>query len=228
MDKLIQCLTDVAASRSPPMLIVGIGSGRTIEHFIDRHLLGVFKEAQVHLEQVLFIPTSYRTKLKLIGVGFAWQLGDLQCHPHVDVLIDGFDCLVADDRIALKGGGGCLLWEKLVYAQSSNRFLIGFSDKFLPLQGSHYTIPLEVVPEAATQVCRQVESLGRSSIRQSQDRGKLGPVVTDLGHWVVDISIDAHGAPINWHDVHNDLKLRTGVVDTGIFIGPFTPIQLID
>ena len=187
---------------------VGIGSGRTVKNFIC-HMPTELKQ------QIVCVPTSHDTKLELIQGGF--QVSELLAVPQsLDFVIDGFDAIV-DRNVAIKGGGGCMTWEKLVALHASKYYLIGGSKKVNPKE---IVIPVEVLPLALNFVSSRIKEKFGYDTTVRMGTGKLGPVVTDFGNWIIDLNVLNHKGEA-LEEVHRKLKMLTGVVETGIFTLPF-------
>lgn len=181
---------------------VGIGSGRTIKKLLA-NMPSKFKNF------LKCVPTSYDTKMELLRLGF--RVTGLDSVTELDVAIDGFDSVV--DKVAIKGGGGCMTWEKLVAQSSAKLILIGDTSKLERV----VPVPVEVLPMACGYVQRQISELCGLQSPLRQGSGKLGPVVTDFGNWILDVSTKLE----NLQELHKTLNGITGVVETGIFTLPF-------
>lgn len=187
--------------------IVGIGSGRTVKRFLQN--IPLQKRSNL-----LCVPTSYDTKMELIRLGFKLIDMEQAAAGTIDVAIDGFDSIFGN--VAIKGGGGCMTWEKLVALQAKMLILIGGEDKL----GKIVQVPVELIPIAWPYVQTQIQNIygKKDVVKLREGSGKLGPVVTDFGNWIIDIPITKD---IELRDLHDKLKGITGVVETGIFTLPF-------
>jgi ribose 5-phosphate isomerase A len=191
--------------------IIGMGSGKTIENFIN------FLSTNKLGKDKIYIPTSYQTKFLLIENGF--KVSDLQVHQKIDLAVDGFDS-ITEENVAVKGGGGCMTWEKLVACSATTFALIGSREK---LSLKTLILPIEIIPMASLILIRQFkEKFPQCSvgIRQAVS-GKLGPIVTDFGNWIIDITIDRDEfIKLGPRATHDWIKMQVGVVETGIFTVP--------
>jgi ribose 5-phosphate isomerase A len=191
--------------------IVGMGSGKTVENFINFlsiNNLGMDK---------IYIPTSTQTKFLLIENGF--QVSDLHVHHKIDLAVDGFDS-ITKDNVAIKGGGGCMTWEKLVAYSAKSFALIGSREK---LSIETLIVPVEILPMASLILIRKLkEKFPQCSVAIRQTlSGKLGPIVTDFGNWIIDITIDRDEfIKLGPRATHDWIKMQVGVVETGIFTVP--------
>ena len=166
-------------------------------------------------QQIVCVPTSHDTKLELIQSGF--QVSELLAVPQsLDFVIDGFDAIVGSN-VAIKGGGGCMTWEKLVALHASKYYLIGSSRKMNLMD---IVIPVEVLPLALNYVSSRIKEKFGCEATVRTGTGKLGPVVTDFGNWIIDLNVPNYKGE-TLEEVHRKLKMLTGVVETGIFTLPF-------
>lgn len=190
-------------------MIVGLGTGSTAWHFVDR--LGARVASGL---RIVGIPTSERTAAQARALGI--PLGTLAEHPHLDLAVDG--CDQVDPRGDLiKGLGGALTREKRV-ARASDRFVIVADPaKEVPVLGVGCPVPVEVEPAAEASVDAAIRALGGLPSR----RGGPAPYVTDNGNWI----LDAHFGPIpDPAALEIRLDALHGVVENGLFPGMATRI----
>ena len=190
-------------------MILGIGSGSTIIHAVKK-----IGEMDTKIKSSLVcIPTSYQSKQLIIEHGL--KVGSLDQYSEIDVVIDGADEI--DDNLNLiKGGGGCLVQEKIV-ASSSRRFVV-IADwrKKSSLLGEKWRkgIPIEIIPEANLLLIKKLKALGgKPTLRLA--KAKMGPLVTDNGNFIIDVDF---GKITNPNELQYQLKSLTGVVDSGLFV----------
>lgn len=204
--------------------VLGVGSGTTVAHFMQAlgELLGDREAALVA------IPSSYQAEQLITGHPGAFRLSSFRAlgEPQVDVSVDGADelqMLPGGRRLAmLKGGGGAMLGEKVVWSMARRSVWVVDEAKVSVRLGSKgLPVPLEVVPSALEPVLRQLRlgfPEGRASVRPCAG-GKVGPVVTDHGNLVVDLVLPPESP--HWDDLDGlnvRLKLVPGVVEHGLFL----------
>ncbi|KAF8561437.1 hypothetical protein P879_00781 [Paragonimus westermani] len=183
--------------------VIGIGSGTTIEYAVEyvRHDgLCAFSEA---LELLV--------KHKL-------EITSLDVHKVLDVAFDGAD-EVCENLMLIKGGGGCLLQEKIVAASATDFIVLADERKCSKKLGTQWTkgLPIEVVPMALRPVQMWIEKrLGGKAILRPAGT-KMGPQLTDNGNFLLDWQFDS-AVDYDWAKVEVDLLRMPGVVDTGLFI----------
>jgi len=95
-----------------PNSVVGIGSGSTVVYAVER-LVEVVKESSNLSGKVFCIPSSFQATQLITDAAPHLILSNLNCHPEIDVGIDGAD-EVDKNMVLIKGGGGCLTQEKIV------------------------------------------------------------------------------------------------------------------
>ena len=135
-------------------------------------------------------------------------------HPSLDISVDGVDQI--DDKLqAIKGGGAALLREKVIASASKRYILIADERKLTRRLGEGCPLPIEVLPFSRGTAVKRIESLGAKAVVR-QAKGKLGPVVTDNGNFIVDADFGAMKAP---RRLDAELKSITGVLETGLFLG---------
>ena len=123
-------------------MIVGLGTGSTVRYMVDE--LGKRVQAG-KLTGITGITTSSRTAKQAKALGIT--IKDIDEVDHIDLCIDGAD-EVSDDFQGIKGGGGALLWEKIV-ANASNKIIWIVDESKLVHQLGKFPLPIEVIPFGA-------------------------------------------------------------------------------
>jgi ribose 5-phosphate isomerase A len=185
-------------------MTVGLGTGSTVSYTI-RKLGEKVKEGM----KIRGVSTSKRTTELAQEAGI--ELVSLNDVTHIDVTIDGAD-EVDPDYNGIKGGGGALLYEKLVADLSRLVVWVVSEEKLVDTLGA-FPLPLEVVPFSHRQVMRKLEARGLRPILRMKE-GKV--FRTDDGNHIIDLHIGRVDDPCA---LHRELKLMPGVVETGLFIG---------
>jgi ribose 5-phosphate isomerase A len=190
---------------------LGLGTGSTARHFIE--LLGVRVRQGL---SVIAVPTSEATRA--YAAPFGIPLSNLDETPELDLTVDGAD-EIAPDLTVIKGGGGALLWEKIVAAASARMIVIGDDTKWVPVLG-RFPLPIEVVPFGLEATRRAVEAAaavagcpGPAVLRRTREGH---PFVTDSGHHTLDASLGRIPDP---EALAARLAAIPGVVEHGLFIG---------
>ncbi len=193
-------------------MIVGLGSGSTAKHALER--LAEFIQTG-RLRDVRGVPTSRRIEQEAQALGI--PLIDLDDVVEIDLTIDGAD-EVDPDLNLIKGGGGALLREKIV-AQISRREVIVIDDsKLSPKLGTRWHLPVEVVPFGWRTQLRYLESLG-AKVTLREVEGAL--FHTDQGNLILDCDF---GAIENPKSLATLIKARAGIVEHGLFLSMATEV----
>lgn len=187
--------------------IIGLGSGSTAAYAIQE----IGRLIRRKKWQVLGIPTSHQAFLLAVDCGI--QVTTLEEHPKVDVTIDGADQIDSDLNM-IKGMGGALAREKIVASASEHEIIAADETKLVKKLGTNHPVPVEVLPSAAIVVMSRIRELGGKPVPRV-GTGKVGPVVTDNGNFILDVLMKQIDDP---RDLDTELKHIPGVVETGLFI----------
>lgn len=197
---------------------IGIGSGSTVVFAVNRLAERVRNEKL----EVVCVPTSFQAQQLIIQNDL--QLGTLDRFPLLDLSIDGAD-EVDENMVLIKGGGGCMLQEKIVASCAKNLIIIADYTKNSKNLGDQYKkgIPIEVAPLAyvpiSNRLCKKFG--GKANLRMAV--AKAGPCVTDNGNFILDWHFDTERA-YNWDEVNNELLKIPGVIETGLFVNMATKV----
>jgi ribose 5-phosphate isomerase A len=176
--------------------IIGVGTGSTVNHFIDA--LGSMKD---DIKGAVSSSVASTEKLKALGIT-VYDCNDVE---KLDVYIDGADEINAT-RDMIKGGGAALTREKIVAAISDKFVCIVDGTKAVDVLGK-FPLPVEVIPMAREQVSRKLAALGGNPIYREG-------VITDNGNIIIDVHGLAITAP---KDLEITLNNIPGVVTNGLF-----------
>lgn len=189
-------------------MVIGLGSGSTVAYAVEA--LG--RRVQRENLKVKAVPTSYQTLMLMLENHIA--PASLEEHPKLSLTIDGADQI--DPRLnMIKGMGGALTREKIVASASETLLIIADWRKQVEVLGqNNQPVPIEVLPFALKPVTQKIADLGGiPNVRMGS--GKVGPVVTDNGNFIVDAYF---GHIIDPAGLEQALKAIPGVVETGLFI----------
>ncbi|CAG9563151.1 unnamed protein product [Danaus chrysippus] len=191
--------------------IVGIGSGSTVVYAVQR----LAERVETENLKVTCIPTSFQAKQLIIKHNLI--LGELDTNPTIDVTIDGADEVDANMTL-IKGGGGCLLQEKIIASCSKKMIVIADYTKDSQKLGDRYKkgIPIEVVPMAYVPIKIKIIQMFGGEIKLRSAIAKAGPVVTDNGNFILDWLFT--NQDLDWDQVNSEIKMIPGVVETGLFV----------
>src|SRR5258707_6957269 len=194
-----------------PGMRLGLGTGSTARHFVE--LLGARVRDGL---SVIAVPTSEATRARAAQLGI--PLSTLDETPELDLTVDGAD-EIAPDLTVIKGGGGALLWEKIVAAASARMIAIADDTKWVAELG-HFPLPIEVVPFGLAATRQAVEAAAvaagcpRPAVLRRTREGH--PFVTDSGHHMLDAALKRIPDP---KALAGRLAGIPGVVEHGLFIG---------
>ncbi|WP_326538321.1 ribose-5-phosphate isomerase RpiA [Pseudorhodoferax sp.] len=195
-DELKAQAAHAALDEIPDGAIVGVGTGSTVNHFIDA-LAGQRQRIRGA------VSSSERSSERLRGHGITvFEAGDVQRLP---VYVDGADEI--DGRgFMIKGGGAALTREKIV-ADLAERFVcIVDAGKCVQTLGA-FALPVEVITMATAQVARRFEALGGRAVLRAG-------VLTDNGHPLLDVHGLAIADPLA---LEIEVNQWPGVVTVGLF-----------
>jgi ribose 5-phosphate isomerase A len=198
-----------AAQHVKDGFIVGLGSGSTAAYAIEA-LGDRIKQENLH---ILGVPSSYQAFQ--LAIQNKIQITTLEEHTIVDVNIDGADQI--DPQLNLiKGMGAALAREKIVAAASKQTIIIADDKKYVQTLGeNNQPVPTEVLPFAIGLVQRKLEELGGKPVFR-EAKGKLGPLISDNGNAIMDVHF---GAIKDAAKLAQEIKMISGIVETGLFIG---------
>lgn len=169
--------------------------------------------SQGGLRDIRAVVTSLQTELEARAAGIpVLTLNDASLESTLDLVIDGAD-EVDPAHNMIKGGGGALLMEKIIAYASREIIILVDHTKLSPRLCEHFAIPVEVVADAVAPVRRRLEEMGGEvSLRMALR--KAGPVVTDLGNLLLDVTFRGTFDP---RKMEEELKLIPGVLEDGLF-----------
>ncbi len=195
------------AATAESVQVIGAGSGST--SFLAIHAIAERVKAG-ELTEMTLIPTSIEVQLTIANLGL--RVGDLAADTP-QWLFDGADEVDPEGSL-IKGRGGALFREKMLFRATTDRRVIVDDSKRVEQLGSKFAIPVEVVPLALPVVLPELGRLAPTEFEIRKATGKDGPVITELGNVIVDCRFDG---------IEPDLEVRiksiTGVIESGLFQG---------
>ncbi|MDX9698470.1 MAG: ribose-5-phosphate isomerase RpiA [Rhodocyclaceae bacterium] len=176
--------------------IVGVGTGSTVNHFID----GL---ASIRDRIAGAVSSSEASSRRLAEYDI--PLLELNEVTYLPVYVDGAD-EIDPDLSMIKGGGGALTREKIVAAVADRFICICDASKQVDVLG-RFPLPIEVIPMARAQVERALLAIGGKPVLREG-------FVTDNGNCILDV----HGLRITDPEtLENELNQIVGVVTNGLF-----------
>ena len=190
-------------------MVLGLGSGSTAALMIQA--LGA-KLASGQLRDIVGVTTSFQGEVMAAELGI--PLRNLTAVDRIDLAIDGADEVDPSFQL-IKGGGACHVQEKLVASRADRFVVVVDSTKIVDRLNLGFLLPVEVLPGAWRQVQGRLAELGGiADLRMAQC--KAGPVVTDQGNLVLDVSMAGGiGDP---EDLECRINNLPGVLENGLFV----------
>lgn len=180
----------------PHDTIIGVGTGSTVNFFID-----ALASIKHKIEGAVASSNASKERLQKLGI----PIFDLNSVSQLSVYIDGADEINAHLQM-IKGGGAALTREKIVAAVATQFICIADASKKVEVLGK-FPLPIEVIPMARSYVARQIVKLGGDpDYRQG--------VITDNGNVILDVYNLKILDPVQ---LERDLNNITGVVSNGLF-----------
>lgn len=180
-----------------PGMIVGVGTGSTVAHFID-----ALAERRHDIAGAVSSSEWSSQRLRERGI----EVLDLNATGELPLYVDGADeC--DGNKCLIKGGGAALTREKIVAAASRRFVCVIDPSKRVEVLG-RFPLPIEVIPMARSLVARAIlASTGGQPVWREG-------VITDNGNWILDIHNLRIIDPVK---LETELNQIPGVVSVGLF-----------
>lgn len=179
-----------------PGMIVGVGTGSTVAHFID-----ALAERRADIEATVSSSEQSTRLLKERGIA----VRELNETGELALYVDGADECDPNNCL-IKGGGAALTREKIIAAASRQFVCIIDPGKRVDVLGK-FPLPVEVIPMARSLVARALVKLGGNPVWRDG-------VTTDNGNWILDV----HGLRISDPvAMEREINQIVGVVSVGLF-----------
>lgn len=177
-------------------MVVGVGSGSTVEYFIS-----ALKSVKGKIDGAVASSIATENLLKALSI----PVLDLNSAGEIPIYVDGAD-EINSARQMIKGGGGALTREKIIATVARKFICIVDDSKFVDLLGE-FPVAVEVLPMARSYVARQIVQLGGDPVYREG-------FVTDNGNVILDVYNLKLLEP---RVIEEKLKAIVGVVENGIF-----------
>ncbi|MBL4762330.1 MAG: ribose-5-phosphate isomerase RpiA [Gammaproteobacteria bacterium] len=179
-----------------PGMIVGVGTGSTVNHFIE-----ALAQHKGKIDGAVSSSVASTAILKSHGI----EVFDLNNCSDLSIYVDGADESTKHLHL-IKGGGGALTREKIIAGASKKFICIADDTKLVDYLGV-FPLPIEVIPMARSYIAREIVKIGGTPVWRED-------FTTDNGN----IILDVHNLKIiNPVEMENDLNKLAGVVCVGIF-----------
>ena len=199
-DELKTLVGQAAVAYVTPGDIVGVGTGSTVNKFIDA--LAPLKD---QIKGAVSSSVASTERLKALGI----TVFDANEVESLSVYIDGADEIDGQGYM-VKGGGAALTREKIVAGMAQRFVCIADASKLVDVLGA-FPLPVEVIPMAAQQIARRFAALGGTATLRLKD-GQ--PLVTDNGQHILDVRGLQVADPLAFESQVNQWP---GVVTVGVF-----------
>ena len=183
-------------------MIIGLGTGSTVAFMINK-LSQLVKKGM----KITAVSTSATTTKLATSLGI--KISKLSEIDEIDLTIDGAD-EVDEDLNGIKGGGGALLYEKIIASVSKQNIWIVDSTKLVKTLGK-FPLPVEVVQLGSSHLFKEFEKRGYKPAFRNAGKNRF---ITDNNNYIIDLKMDRIEDPSAL-----DIKLKScpGVVATGLF-----------
>ena len=199
-DELKTLVGQAALQYVVPGEIVGVGTGSTVNKFIDA-LAGMKDQ----IKGAVSSSVASTERLKALGIA----VFDANEVPSLSVYIDGADEIDGQGHM-VKGGGAALTREKIVAALAERFVCIADESKLVKALGQ-FPLPVEVIPMAANHIARRFAAMGgQASLRLKDGQ----PLVTDNGQHILDVKGLSITDPLAFE---SEINQWPGVVTVGVF-----------
>jgi len=199
-DELKTLVGQAALRYVVPGEIVGVGTGSTVNKFIDA--LATIKD---QIKGAVSSSVASTARLQALGI----EVFDSNDVAELSVYIDGAD-EIDHQGYMLKGGGAALTREKIVAAQSRQFVCIADDSKLVQVMGK-FALPVEVIPMATQRIKRQFAAMGAQATVRLKDGA---PLVTDNGQHILDVTGLQITDPLGFE---TQVSQWPGVVTVGVF-----------
>ena len=195
-DSKKQAVALAALNFVTPNTIIGVGTGSTVNFFID-----ALAERNIPLAGAVSSSEASTQRLEKHG----YEVLTLNEVDNLDIYVDGAD-EITEHKHMIKGGGAALTREKIVAAVAKTFVCIVDDSKRVPMLGK-FPLPVEVIPMARSYVARELVKLGGDPVYRQG-------VVTDNGNVILDV----HNLKmLNPCELERKINNLAGVVTNGIF-----------
>ncbi len=195
-DELKAAVGQAALTYVKPGTVIGVGTGSTVNHFID-----ALAASRLPLAGAVSSSDATTARLSAHGIAVLEPAAVDRLAVYIDGAdeIDGTGCMI-------KGGGAALTREKIVADLAEQFICIADESKRVDVLG-RYPLPVEVIAMSAVQVARRFAALGGDAHLRSG-------VLTDNGNPVLDVRGLRIADPLA---MESEINQWPGVVTVGIF-----------
>jgi ribose 5-phosphate isomerase A len=205
-DALKKAVAEAALAYIEYDMIIGVGSGSTVNYFIE-----ALKKVKGKIEGAVASSVATAERLKALSI----PVLDTNSVSEIPLYVDGAD-EIDPYKHMIKGGGGALTREKIIAAIAKKFVCIIDQSKQVDLLGT-FPVAIEVIPMARSYVARRIVQMGGNPVYRQG-------FITDNGNVIIDVH---HLKILNPLEMENTLNNIVGVVTCGIFAARSADIVLI-
>ena len=210
MQQMSDALKNMAAQAAlkyiPRNAVVGIGTGSTVNYFID-----ALSDIKNNIDAIVVSSFASRDRVKKLNI----EILDANLTDNIAVYVDGADEINKHLQM-VKGGGGALTGEKIVASIAKKFICIADKTKYVDLLGT-FPVAIEVIPMARSFVAREIVKLGAVPVYREN-------FVTDYNNIILDVHNLKIIDPLK---LENSLNNIPGVVTNGIFAARSADLLLL-
>jgi ribose 5-phosphate isomerase A len=184
-------------------MVVGLGTGTTAYYAIRK--MGELVRKGMDIKGVC---TSEQTRDLALEYGI--PVVDIEDTPCIDLTIDGAD-EVDPDGHGIKGGGGALLYEKIVASNSSQIIWVVERRKLVQQLGA-FPLPVEIMPYGHRNLLRKMEERNWNPVLRKKGSETF---TTDGHHYILDLHLDSIS---DLKQLDSSIRDLPGVVEHGLFL----------
>ncbi len=205
---------EAAVSAAIPLvqdgMALGLGTGTTARLLLPLLAARIAKEGL----RLVCVPTSDQTARLARSLNI--PITTLEQQPSLDLTIDGADEILPSNLSLIKGRGGALLREKIVALSSKRLVIVADDSKVVEWLGEHQPLPIEVIPFGWHRTAARLEALHGNIVLRTAIANPQEPYRTDSGNYILDCHFGAIADPTA---LEREIKLISGVVESGLFVG---------
>lgn len=183
-------------------MTIGLGTGSTV-FFLVNKLAELVKQGL----NITCVSTSSQTSNLADSLGI--KISNFNDIDFIDLTIDGTD-EVDKNLNGIKGGGGALLFEKIVASASKKVIWIADSSKYVSQLGK-FPLPVEIISFGSNQLLKRIDELG---FKPQPRKNGNDNFITDSGNLIIDLHLNKIEDSL---ELEKKIKLIPGVVEVGLF-----------
>jgi ribose 5-phosphate isomerase A len=187
-------------------MVIGVGSGTTVNYFID-----ALKSVKGKIEGAVASSNASAERLKALSI----PLINLNSVSDLPLYVDGADEINSYKQM-IKGGGGALTREKIIAAVAKQFICIADQTKQVELLGT-FPVAIEVIPMARSYVARELLKMGGDPVYRQGFETDNGNVILDVHNFKI----------LNPIELEEKINNIVGVVANGIFASRRADIVLL-